>query len=553
MWLRYSLLLLLALVSSVQAQNFNPDTDDFDLYGAKVAANEVLIVEVQNTYNEFWIQFAPYYNNATQFEQSCVVEFDASQYVYTVTVGRNQTAAQFFFIGETTDIDQNDPVENRTFVGTFTYHGSIPDIDCRASEYEYNIQYIPTAYPHQDYLTLTADVTGSTAFCFSNLFSCTFNTSPNSLNVWPGNISWPNTTFMPHAVDYHQSYGVIVGFVDNGRNSRVKFKPIVYLFAVNISAAPSVSAVWQYSVNGTWQSGQTNVGADVFAAKYSMSVKLNDARQVLVGIQSMNTVFLFSVSSSLTTLTQIASQDTGKSWGFGKEVAWLDYSGSSVAILANVYSFSYTWSSSRIFVYDSFTNASSPVAIFPNSQQALSENMSPTLLNVVSTPVNLAFVDVYGNIFVILSSPAGTYPSTTGSDEQSNPAFSTATPCIVGTYKNVSNIHPCSLCPTATKNPGNSSTSCSSCAANTFCPLGSSSDIDLSSLNAVIQALAYPESPELTGFDDILLVNVFGIGTTAHCVVVSPLFWAIIVAILALIVMITIALLKYRIKHAESE
>jgi hypothetical protein len=40
--------------------NFSPDTSDYDAYGPKIAANDVLFVEAQNDYETFFVQFAPY-------------------------------------------------------------------------------------------------------------------------------------------------------------------------------------------------------------------------------------------------------------------------------------------------------------------------------------------------------------------------------------------------------------------------------------------------------------------------------------------------------------
>ena len=72
--------------------------------------------------------------------------------------------------------------------------------------------------------------------------------------------------------------------------------------------------------NGTtWQSAQTNAGADQYVAKFDMSVSINAiVTQVLVGVQLINSVYLFSYNA--TSLTLITSINNGRGTGFGKDV-----------------------------------------------------------------------------------------------------------------------------------------------------------------------------------------------------------------------------------------
>jgi hypothetical protein len=179
--------------------------------------------------------------------------------------------------------------------------------------------------------------------------------------------------------------------------------------------------------------------------------------------------------------------------------------------------------------------------------------MSPVFVNIISNPSNfLSIIDSAGNIFVILSTPAGFYPSTIGSAGQSSPAFSSQLVCIPGTYKMTNGIQSCSPCPTGTKNEGNNSIFCIPCANNTFCNIGSTSDLPSSILSNVIQATPYPKSPENTIFDDILIKNMFTIGSSFHCIIISPIFWASVVAFIAIIVMFCMILLKLYIRHPKA-
>ena len=98
------------------------------------------------------------------------------------------------------------------------------------------------------------------------------------------------------------------------------------------------------------------------------------------------------------------------------------------------------------------------------------------------------------------------------------------------------------------KNPGSSSTQCMPCATESFCPLGSVADISHSALANMSQVIAYPHSPESVIFDEILLHNMFSIGS-GRCLVVSPIFWALIVAGVVIFIIILMEILKIFVKH----
>ncbi|CAF4034591.1 unnamed protein product, partial [Rotaria sp. Silwood1] len=118
-------------------------------------------------------------------------------------------------------------------------------------------------------------------------------------------------------------------------------------------------------------------------------------------------------------------------------------------------------------------------------------------------------------------------------------------PCIGGTFKNVSNLGPCQICPPHTRNPGDSSNTglvCVPCSnkSTSFCPLASLSDIDQNTMPSLNQAVAYPESPETTDIEDLLLENTFSTRLESSCLVISPLFWASIVGAVSLLIWIVI-------------
>jgi hypothetical protein len=112
------------------------------------------------------------------------------------------------------------------------------------------------------------------------------------------------------------------------------------------------------------------------------------------------------------------------------------------------------------------------------------------------------------------------------------------------------NFLPCTLCPPGTTTNGLiGQYSCVPCTSDAFCPLGSSfGNINTSSylLQSVNQLLAYPVSPQSIRFDNILIENMFTIHSslTSRCLVVSPLFWAIIVISFGLLVWMIMFIFK---------
>ena len=221
------MLILLQLLSLLKfficlAVGFSPDTNNYDAYGLKIAANNFMIVAAQNDLTRFLIQFAPYTDNITQSnERGCFVDYtDSSQFVYTVALGKNQSEYNIFFVGEMINLNESDKVVNRTFVGVISYTGSNTIIDCD-NGFTIATQYVESAFPHQEHLVMVSDPLSLVAYGFSNLFTFSYTAAGNNLIVYPNNSLSPSISFLPFAVDYDGNRGIITGFLDNGRNARM--------------------------------------------------------------------------------------------------------------------------------------------------------------------------------------------------------------------------------------------------------------------------------------------------------------------------------------------
>jgi hypothetical protein len=81
---------------------------------------------------------------------------------------------------------------------------------------------------------------------------------------------------------------------------------------------------------------------------------------------------------------------------------------------------------------------------------------------------------------------------------------------------------------------------------DSFCPLGSITDINQSSIQSISQAYAYPSSPSITSFDDILMENTFSLtAQPRRCLIISPLFWSLIALLIAFIILLIMGTLYY--------
>ncbi|CAF0880425.1 unnamed protein product [Adineta ricciae] len=507
------------VIYSLSISAFAPDRNRYDKYGIKIAINEIFFVQAQNQYDPplFLVQYAPYEGSSLQ----CLITLPngTNHYIYSVTMGKSQQ--QFFFAGELTN------TKNGTFIGVAKYNASSSSCDTRFS---FTVQYFYN-YEHQEYYVIHVEPSGRYAYGFANKFIFIFDSFNISLNVWNGNETWPDHSFSPHAIDITNNFSVIAGFIRNAVDATAVYIPVIYL--INFSSFTNYPyIVDQYRPNATvdtWQYLLTNSDADTYSAKYDMSVSINNNGGVLVGMQFINRVFLFSVARSNPIRLYFISRNTnGRSLGNGKSVAWLD--NGFAAILVNTYSLNYQWASSEIYVYDiqtyGYNSNSTPLSIFPNQHQLLPLSFSSIFLQIISSPSSLALLDDQGNVLIMNPTPSGYFPAVR--DSGSMPVFTSAQLCFPGTYKNRSGIQDCSICPSGTKNGGNSSTQCVACAANSFCPLGSVSDIPLSALETITQVITYPKSPENTQFQDVLIQNTFFINK-CHTLYASPVFWWLIV------------------------
>jgi hypothetical protein len=570
MWLIF---LIILLHNELVITEFDPDTSDYDAYGLKIAANDVLFVEAKGDVEEFLVQFAPY--NYTFGSLQCSFDYDdPSHYVYTVRVGIKQNTTlnpYFYFAGEvvpqgfqSTDMSGH----NGTYIGVWIdqdpqnvldYSTMGQPLSCNYFKVQ-QLQFL-VSYGHQEFFVVAAEPYGKYAIGLATDFAFIYTPFPTTtMTTKSGSAVWPNSsTFNPCAIDTSTTFTIVAGFLQSTATSRVRATPTVYLI---LNTNLTVLSTWSYTAtNNSWQSRLTYSGTNSWNSKNTMSVKINpdDSTRVLVGMPFLNTVFLFVVSNSGTTLTLASSMDNGQSVGYGKSVTWL--TDSQAAILVSTYSLDYlTWYSSQVYLYTSLSNTSlpsSPSAVFPNAQQPLPSTINSQLIEVISTPESVAVLDIDGGVIFTLAESPGYYASTDTANSPiaaQMPVVSYSATCIAGTYKPDTGVHPCILCPSGSCNPGGiAATSCTHCSSDSFCPLGAAYEINSTILSSTSQAYAYPTTPDVDVFEDILLANMFSMGSTPHCLVVSPIFWGLILLSISVLLFIGMASLNWCVQESKRE
>ena len=392
--------------------------------------------------------------------------------------------------------------------------------------------------------------TGQFAYAFAKTFLVVYDLNGDTVSTQLGNTTWPDTSFLPYAVDVSNDLlFVVLGYVGSSDTS---YTPCAYLLNISNSTF-NVLDTWSYTPpsSTSWQASLTNWDADVYAAKYGISVSINNGGdQVLFGIQITNSIMILDIDRiNMTFGSSLQTLPNGKALGMGKSVDWLGTD--LIFVLVNIYSFSYIWSSSQVFTYNiTVPNTFVVRSIFPNIQQTLANTFGPTLVTLTVTQNGtLAMIDSDGTYYILLPSPLGSL------SDSSLGTSSSSLQCTGGTFASEPDIFPCSLCPSGTTTNGLlGQSSCTSCTNNTFCPLGAAFG-NISSSSSVLanltQVIAYPVSPQSVRFDNILMENMFKIHTSlpARCLLVSPLFWAIVVISLGIIIWLSMFVIKHYVSN----
>ncbi len=393
---------------------------------------------------------------------------------------------------------------------------------------------------HQQYMFLKVNPSQMYAYVFGDSFIITFDTLDfNMLASTSILVANSSNLFQTHAVDITETYGILVGG-----------SVMTNMTHLSICAAILVAVNPLKMVISKPMDDKYLATAKIFSYNRAndMSVAINPRRHIaIIGLPAINKVVLLNINATSTfvekwnfniTRTEVAPQHYT---GFGQSVAWIDDTTVAIAILTVP---NRPWSQSEVWVFDVDKPFKIPLFIFPNNQQKIIMPFPPLFLQTLSFSGNLAIVTNQNQFLLVPSQPAG-FVSAFKNDTNRQVIIFDSAVCMAGTYKNTSGFGPCTVCPPQTKNPGNQpSSQCGSCTPASFCPLGSVSDLSLNTYPSYTQTFSYPNSPDMNNYDDLLVQNIFAIGHSHRCIVISPLFWTIIVITLCFIIWLFMTLPK---------
>lgn len=523
-------LLILSIVSLVRSDY---ELKDDSAHGVRIASNDQLTVFARNIDGGYVVL----YSMGGQLYNCTMAYPDPDYYVYSLDVMRNKNETNLTNTYTFVQVAENKTNNSGDRLSVVTVVAHYPK--CNAS---FNHTHIWNGI-HQEYMNVKVDPRGQYAYVFADSFVLSFDIARNQIHEL--NSSFPH---LPRAFDLTDTWAVVagLGFYYN------YVYPMVYLVQLQpLSCITEIYPPFEVMFDGIYTA--------VYARANEMSVALNPRRDVaLIGFPLYDTIWLVTVDAAssnsiqwnITLTNQTAWPTSGI--GFGRSVTWIDDDTIVVTVL-NVPN--RPWSQSELWIFDINQPLTNPVVVFPNSQQRLILTRSPLFLHTVFSPGYLFVLTDQRNMLLYPSTPAG-YTSIWNSFSF-YPTYLHLWPshCVAGTYKSEPGFGPCIVCPPQTRNPANygqPGAACTPCAPNTFCPLGSTDDVLLDALPSYTQSYAYPDMPDVNNYDDLLLQNMFVIPSSSSCIVLSPIFWALVVIGLCFLIWFIMALLKSRRFHSAT-
>ena len=310
---------------------------------------------------------------------------------------------------------------------------------------------------------------------------------------------------------------LIVGYYDINAELAL---PGIYL--IRLEPPTSMSFVDRLPlVNDTFVDGAF---AHYYYVDYVMSVSIEDAtQQVLVGLPYFGRTVLLKFNSTKLTLIRTFSYGA-------RSVTWID-AGTQAALLLNDIP-TPPWISSQIHVINTSATYTETPTLFaiPNNQQTISVKaikQSNTFIRLsVSNGQPIALTNAGLQTYVPIA-PGDRYIGF--SEITSQPP--SEMPCPPGTFKLRAGPSPCIVCPTGYKkwmngkypsyhskehhaiclDNSSATTGCAPCSVDSFCPLASVNNVNISEYPSTNQGYLYPNSPGSTNFDDIIITNTFQI------------------------------------------
>lgn len=396
----------------------------------------------------------------------------------------------------------------------------------------------------QEYFLIGVDTNGDFAYGFTSSFVFKLDIYANQIVMnFSAEEIWPRQGFIPHGLDVADTWAVVAGY---GYTDPFKKNYAALGCFINLTTLISVNCVSLVS--------ETTFLIPSNVVYYNDLYELNVAirgRKVLVGVQRLETVVVLESNGTGLALRRTHRLSYSDALSFARVVDWAD--DTSIAVL--VLNPSQTpWAKSQIFVFDeNSVNLTTPVFTFPNNQQIVGTRLSqPSFARFgITAGGNMGILTNNADILIVPVTPPGSTAVWVNTTDRVFVFYYESKFCIGGTYKNRTSLGPCQICPPHTRNPGNLGVpvlrclSCLNSSQTTLCPLASLSELERNRVASYSQATAYPESPDTTDIEDILIKNVFQLDTTnRRCLVISPLLWTLVVSGLCMLVLLTMVAIK---------
>jgi hypothetical protein len=465
----------------------------------------------------------------------CEIPFNESS-ICGISVGKEQNLAKQWFVYWGFDEESE-----KYYIRTVYYSESTPH-KCQSN-------FSDVKDLHTDSLVFKVSDDGFLAYGFDYNSLYIYDLRSNQLNE-----TRPSTgslTFTPCDISLNEAnhQAIAIGYLKDGNLSSALMYATLCLWQIN-SVNHSMIIIDCIRLH--------NVGYHF--SEYHPGPKLS------IDINNYNNTNYIAVGNSANRSIEIYMFDTTKIrkiYTFQSEVetnsiCWLA-DGHRIAAVAHLTS-TLPWSQSQIQIYDlNIMIHDWPEYIFPNNQQQLDSwsFKTPALILVSSWQLwnSLIILMNTKKVLIILSSEAGSYADPLLYSWFDNPwvwiglrnrrhGEQSATVCWPGMYKEKENILPCKICPTKTKSRENS-TACLPCNQSSFCPLASAGESHIDDMIDKHEKTNFPRTIGSTQYEDILLTNMFYITASSRCILISPLFWTLIVTSIGMLVLFIIGILKF--------
>ncbi|UJR13173.1 hypothetical protein I4U23_000196 [Adineta vaga] len=501
------LLFFFIFITISKTQQLPTLRSDYDTISSRLISNDYLTISAQNDYTSYLVVFVPYGP-----ENTCFYLYKSKQdFILSIAMGQNQT----YFVYIRTNDNNTEIFE----IGV-SYINKTNCLQTRSNDEEFLVKPVKFSSYVFDTIVLKVDPAGQYAYVFlrENVFIYDIHNGTLINMLWSNVL--PNVfRFFPKDADITVTKDgiqlcLLVGYYPVSTSLRV---PMVYL--LHLEPPSKITLIDQIIlINDSFANFFFTYG---YYFDYVMSISIeHQSQQILVALPYFHKTFLLKFNS--TNLTVIKSIST-----LARAVGWIDNGTQAVLLINSIPTL--PWAASQIQIID--TTMMEIQSAIPNNQQRIpveSGEKTMSFIRLIVTNGKPIIFTTDGIVLYVPSSPVGHYIEVI----QITQTVSQIKPCPSGTFKNRIGPYSCEVCPTGFKQmfSNNSLSVCQPCLSTSYCPLASVNDVNQSYYPSINQGYPYPNSPPSDSYDDIIIQNTFQISSSNnHCLLVSPLFWTLLV------------------------